>query len=146
MLIDFVVTHPLGLQYLNSFTRAGDAAMSKGIYKTKKHSQKALEHGYHFVDFAIETFGKMSQGAKSVLATLGDMGQDLYHGDDYNYNRAAFMDNARQLVSVALQNAISCQLHQAYMKRVGHTSAADSFEGVPDSIDALNTGSSTCGC
>jgi hypothetical protein len=49
------------------------------------------------------------------------------------------MDNARQLVSVALQNAISCQLHQAYMKRVGHTSAADSFEGVPDSIDALKT-------
>ena len=111
--------------------------------------RKARAAGYSFIDFAIETFGKMSLGAKSVLATLGDMGAELFQGDDdYNYNRAAFMDNARQLVSVALQNAISCQLHQAYMKRVGHTSAADSFEGVPDSVDALNTGSSACcgGC
>ena len=84
----------------------------------------------------------MSQGAKSVLATLGDMGQDLYHGDDYNYNRAAFMDHARQLVSVALQNVVSDQVNKACLRRAGHTSAADSFDGIPESVDAICGGSS----
>ena len=45
-----------------------------------------------FIDFAIETFGKMSLGAKSVLATLGDMGAEIFQGDDdYMYNYLTIM-------------------------------------------------------
>lgn len=52
------------------------------------------------------------------------------------------MDHARQLVSVALQNAVSDQINKAFRKRAGHTSAADSFDGIPGSVDAITDSTS----
>ena len=37
---------------------------------------------YLFADFAVETYGRMSDAARKVIKQLGDMYEQLHGGDD----------------------------------------------------------------
>jgi hypothetical protein len=143
-LADVVAVHPSQAKFLNTnqYLRAGDAAQNRAVYKNGKYKGKAEECGYKFTDFAIETYGKMSQGSKKVLATIADQADDTYGSDDMLFNRGQFIDEARQIISISLQNAVSKMIAKNHLKRIGLTSRADSFMSfdweIPDRDNASN--------
>ena len=84
----------------------------------------------------------MSQGSKKVLATIADQADDTYGSDDMLFNRGQFIDEARQIISISLQNAVSKMIAKNHLKRIGLTSRADSFMSfdweIPDRDNASN--------
>ena len=69
---------------------------------------------YLFTDFAIETYGRMSEAARKVIKHLGDMYEQMHGGDDSDgyVPRSVFVDHFCQVIGIALQRAI--YIHATY--------------------------------
>ena len=69
----------------------------------------------------------MSRAARKVIKLLGDMYEQLHGGDnsDGYVPRSVFVDHCRQVISVALQRAISTQLTNNLKLRKGIGSSRD---------------------
>ena len=126
-LFDVVVVHPSIFSFKSSYDRAGAAAADRSQRKNKKYKDLALD--YLFTDFAVETYGRMSGAARKVIKHLGDMYEQLHGGDDSDgyVPRSVFVDHCHQVISVALQRAISTQLVNNFKMRKGVGSAKDNL-------------------
>ena len=71
----------------------------------------------------------MSGAARKVIKHLGDMYEQLHGGDDSDgyVPRSVFVDHCHQVISVALQRAISTQLVNNFKMRKGVGSAKDNL-------------------
>ena len=82
---------------------------------------------YLFTDFAVETYGRMSDAARKVIKHLGDMYEQLHGGDDSDgyIPRSVFVDHCRQVIGIALQRAICTQITNNVKVRKGVGSTRD---------------------
>ena len=111
-LFDVVVVHPSISSFKLSYDRAGAAAADRSQRKNKKYKDLAESLDYLFTDFAVETYGRMSDAARKVVKQLGDMYEQLHGGDDSDgyIPRSVFVDHCRQVLGIALQRAICTQI------------------------------------
>ena len=118
-LFDVVVVHPSISSFKLSYDRAGAAAADRSQRKNKKYKELAEGLDYLFTDFAVETYGRMSDAARKVIKQLGDMYEQLHGGDDSDgyIPRSVFVDHCRQIIGVALQRAVCTQITN-WSKRV----------------------------
>ena len=71
----------------------------------------------------------MSEAARKVIKSLGDMYEQMHGGDDSDgyVPRSVFVDHCRQVIGIALQRAISTQLTNNLKMRKGIGSSRDNF-------------------
>ena len=71
----------------------------------------------------------MSEAARKVIKSLGDMYEQMHGGDDSDgyVPRSVFVDHCRQVIGIALQRAISTQPTNNLKMRKGVGSSRDNF-------------------
>ena len=138
MLHDMAVCHPASKYYLSTYARGGDACNARGKTKDTDYKKKAADNGYRFRDFAVETYGRMSDAARQTVRDMGRMYEELYGGCGgvAPMTRAQFIDFVRRVISVALQRAIAHQLRTHHLRRIGVIPKGDTF--VTDICPGLN--------
>ena len=104
-LFDVVVVHPSISSFKLFYDRAGAAAADRSQSKNNKYKDLAEALDYLFTDFAVETYGRMSDAARKVIKQLGDMYEQLHGGDDSDgyVPRSVFVDHCRQVIGIALK-------------------------------------------
>ena len=129
-LFDVVVVHPSISSFKTSYDRAGAAAADRGQRKDKKYKELAESLDYLFTDFAVETYGRMSEAARKVIKQLGDMYEQLHGGDESDgyIPRSVFVDHCRQIIGVALQRAVCTQITNNVKSRKGVGSTRDNMD------------------
>jgi hypothetical protein len=126
MLHDMAVCHPASKYYLPSYARGGDACNARGKVKDSDYKDIAMANGYRFRDFAVETYGRMSDAARKTVKDMGRMYEELHGGGGCApMTRAQFIDFVRRVISVALQRAIAHQLRIHHLRRIGVISKGD---------------------
>eukprot|EP01047_Picozoa_sp_COSAG01_P105517 COSAG01_NODE_34726_length_543_cov_0.700450_1_plen_103_part_10 len=79
-----------------------------------------------FRDFAVETYGRMSDAARKTVKDMVRMYEELHGGGGCApMARAQFIDFVRRVISVALQRAIAHQLGTHHLQRIGIISKGD---------------------
>ena len=123
-LFDVVVVHPSISSFKTSYDRAGAAAADRG-QRDKKYKELAESLDYLFTDFAVETYGRMSEAARKVIKQLGDMYEQLHGGDESDgyIPRSVFVDHCRQIIGVALQRAICTHMDLTNMRGVSSSNS-----------------------
>ena len=129
-LFDLVVVHPSISSFKSSYDRAGAAAADRSRRKDHKYKALAESLDYLFTDFAVETYGRMSEAARKVIKQLGDMYEQLHGGDDSDgyIPRSVFVDHCRQVMGIALQRAICTQISNNVKMRKGVGSTHDNVD------------------
>jgi len=102
LLTDISVTNPTTHTYINGAAREkGHAAGLRDKVKYKKYKHLSSERdGVKFIPFSIETYGTLSQGAKSVILWLTNQAVNRK-----SMNGDAFQKDMWAAISVCLQNA-----------------------------------------
>jgi hypothetical protein len=91
------VIHPLSLNTISrAATTAGAAASHKDQQKRTAYA-RVEPHGYGFVPFSVETYGRLGQPAMKLLHSLGDEA-----AGPGGVTRASFVNGALRELSVGL--------------------------------------------
>jgi hypothetical protein len=94
---DISVIHPLSLNTISrAATTAGAAASHRDQQKRTAYA-RVEPHGYGFVPFSVETYGRLGQLAMKLLHSLGDEA-----AGPGGVTRASFVNGALRELSVGL--------------------------------------------
>jgi hypothetical protein len=94
---DISVIHPLSLNIISrAATAAGAAAFHRDQRKRTVYA-RVEPHGYGFVPFSVETYGRLGQPAMKLLHSLGDEA-----AGPGGVTRASFVNGALRELSVGL--------------------------------------------